>query len=52
MKSGNDDLGFGVYDPRFQDALKAGRNETIAFYVFDLLHLNGYDVKPLPLLQL
>jgi hypothetical protein len=33
-----------------QDALKVGRNETIAFYVFDLLHLNGHDVKPLPLL--
>ncbi|MDQ6703052.1 MAG: DNA ligase D, partial [Pseudomonadota bacterium] len=34
-----------------QAALKAGRNETIAFYVFDLLYLNGHDVKPLPLLQ-
>jgi bifunctional non-homologous end joining protein LigD len=34
-----------------QDALKAGRNETITFYVFDLLHLNGHDVKPLPLLE-
>ncbi len=34
-----------------QAALKAGRNETVAFYVFDLLYLNGHDVKPLPLLQ-
>jgi bifunctional non-homologous end joining protein LigD len=34
-----------------QDALKAGRNETIAFYAFDLLYANGHDMKPLPLLQ-
>ncbi|MGH6795561.1 MAG: DNA ligase D, partial [Methylocella sp.] len=34
-----------------QDALKAGRNDAITFYLFDLLHLNGHDVKPLPLLQ-
>jgi bifunctional non-homologous end joining protein LigD len=34
-----------------QEALKAGRNGAIAFYLFDLLHLNGHDVKPLPLLQ-
>ena len=34
-----------------QDALKSGRNDTIVFYVFDLLYLNGHDMKALPLLQ-
>ncbi|MGH6846654.1 MAG: DNA ligase D, partial [Methylocella sp.] len=34
-----------------QEAIKAGRNDAITFYLFDLLHLNGHDVKPLPLLQ-
>ncbi|MGH6846995.1 MAG: DNA polymerase ligase N-terminal domain-containing protein, partial [Methylocella sp.] len=33
-----------------QEAIKAGRNDAITFYLFDLLHLNGHDVKPLPLL--
>ena len=34
-----------------QEAIKAGRNGAITFYLFDLLHLNGHDVKPLPLLR-
>jgi bifunctional non-homologous end joining protein LigD len=34
-----------------QGAIKSGRNDAITFYLFDLLHLNGHDVKPLPLLQ-
>ncbi len=34
-----------------QEALKSGHGESITFYVFDLLHLNGHDLKPLRLLQ-
>ncbi|MGH6839967.1 MAG: DNA ligase D, partial [Methylocella sp.] len=34
-----------------QEAIRAGRNGAITFYLFDLLHLNGHDLKPLPLLQ-
>lgn len=31
--------------------LKAGRSAAMLFYAFDLLHLNGRDVRPLPLLE-
>lgn len=34
-----------------QDALKAGREQTIVFYMFDLLYLNGFDLRALPLAQ-
>ena len=32
-----------------QQALKAGQDERMEFYVFDLLHLNADDLRPLPL---
>ncbi|HYP57224.1 MAG TPA: DNA ligase D [Beijerinckia sp.] len=32
-----------------QDALKSNRQERIVFYLFDLLYLNGHDLKPLAL---
>ncbi|MEA2563463.1 MAG: bifunctional non-ous end joining protein LigD [Acidobacteriota bacterium] len=33
-----------------QNALGGGR-ENLVFFAFDLLHLDGYDLRPLPLLQ-
>jgi bifunctional non-homologous end joining protein LigD len=35
--------------PALQAALAAGRDQTLNFYVFDLLHLNGWDLRPCPL---
>ena len=32
-----------------QQDLKSGRHDRMAFYVFDLLHLDGADLTPLPL---
>lgn len=32
-----------------QQALKSGDEEQMAFYAFDLLHLDGTDLRPLPL---
>jgi len=32
-----------------QQELKAGRDSRMAYYVFDLMHLNGDDLRPLPL---
>jgi bifunctional non-homologous end joining protein LigD len=32
-----------------QQDLKAGRHDRMVLYVFDLLHLDGTDLKPLPL---
>ncbi len=32
-----------------QEDLKNGRHDRMAFYVFDLMHLNGTDLKPRPL---
>jgi bifunctional non-homologous end joining protein LigD len=32
-----------------QQDLKAGRHDRMAFYVFDLLHCDGSDLRPLPL---
>jgi len=44
--------GGGIADfAALQEAIKAGRNGAITFYLFDLLHLSGHDVKPLPLFQ-
>ncbi|MEJ0094431.1 MAG: DNA ligase D [Methylocella sp.] len=34
-----------------QDALKEGRQEAIVFYAFDLLYLNGFDLRPAPLTE-
>jgi len=34
-----------------QNVLTSGKNENIFFYVFDILHLDGQDLQPLPLLD-
>ena len=34
-----------------QDDLKTGRQDRMAYYVFDLLHLDGQDLTPAPLLE-
>jgi bifunctional non-homologous end joining protein LigD len=34
-----------------QQALSAGRDEQIVYYVFDLLFLDGYDLRPAPLAE-
>ena len=37
--------------PDLQAALSAGQTEQLHFYVFDLLHLNGWDLRPCRLLD-
>jgi bifunctional non-homologous end joining protein LigD len=37
--------------PGLQAALKAGRDDRLLFYVFDLLHLDGWDLRPCSLLK-
>ena len=32
--------------PGLQSALKTGRDDTLVFYAFDLLHLDGWDLRP------
>src|SRR5215831_16477412 len=32
--------------PDLQTALSAGRDGVLFFYVFDLLHLDGWDLRP------
>jgi len=32
--------------PGLQAALRTGRDETLVFYAFDLLHLDGWDLRP------
>ncbi|NEX45907.1 DNA ligase D [Pseudotabrizicola algicola] len=34
-----------------QADLSAGRDDRFVFYAFDLLHLDGHDLRPLPLLE-
>jgi bifunctional non-homologous end joining protein LigD len=34
-----------------QEALSAGRHDSIVIFLFDLLHLDGSDLRPLPLEQ-
>ncbi len=34
-----------------QDDLKNGRQDRMAYYVFDLLHLDGHDLVPAPLIE-
>lgn len=34
-----------------QSDLKAGRDDRMVYYVFDLLHLDGYDLRGAPLLE-
>ncbi|HTW71815.1 MAG TPA: DNA ligase D [Acetobacteraceae bacterium] len=37
--------------PALQAALSAGRDNTLIFYVFDLLYLDGWDLRPCGLLD-
>jgi bifunctional non-homologous end joining protein LigD len=37
--------------PGLQAALKSGRDDRLLFYAFDLLHLDGWDLRPCPLLE-
>ena len=37
--------------PGLQTALKAGRDDTLLFYAFDLLHLDGWDLRPCTLVD-
>ncbi len=32
--------------PALQAALSGGHDETLVFYLFDLLHLDGWDLRP------
>src|SRR6185369_12586731 len=34
-----------------QEALSEKTNGRLIYYVFDILHLDGYDLRPLPLVQ-
>ncbi len=34
-----------------QNSLEEGQSEDLVYYIFDLLYLNGYDVRHLPLLD-
>ena len=34
-----------------QDALATGATERLVFYAFDILYLDGYDLRPLPLTE-
>ncbi|WP_088344511.1 MULTISPECIES: DNA ligase D [Rhodomicrobium] len=34
-----------------QDDLSTGRGDRLAYYVFDLLYRDGYDLRPLPLIE-
>ncbi len=37
--------------PMLQAALSAGHDNTLHFYAFDLLHLNGWDLRQCPLVE-
>jgi bifunctional non-homologous end joining protein LigD len=37
--------------PGLQSALKDGRDDTLTFYAFDLLHLNGWDLRGCQLVE-
>jgi bifunctional non-homologous end joining protein LigD len=43
-----DDKGVSSFS-LLQQALKSGDDQRMVFYVFDLLHLDGHDLRPLPL---
>jgi bifunctional non-homologous end joining protein LigD len=45
-----DDNGISSFS-ELQAALKAGERERFIYYVFDLLHLDGRDLTPLPLIE-
>lgn len=43
--------GAGASDfPALQADLSAGRKDRFVFYAFDLMHLNGYDLRDVPLI--
>jgi bifunctional non-homologous end joining protein LigD len=44
----NDERGVSSFSA-LQQALKSGDSGAMSYYVFDLLHLNGDDLRPLPL---
>ena len=44
-----DENGVSVFSA-LQDDLKSGRTDRLVYYVFDLLHLDGQDLTPAPLL--
>jgi bifunctional non-homologous end joining protein LigD len=44
----NDEHGVSSFSA-LQQALKSGDNGAMTYYVFDLMHLNGDDLRPLPL---
>lgn len=44
----NDEHGVSSFSA-LQQALKSGKDADMAYYVFDLMHLNGDDLRPLPL---
>lgn len=44
----NDEHGVSSFSA-LQQALKSGNDAAMAYYVFDLMHLNGDDLRPLPL---
>ena len=37
--------------PDLQAALSEGRDDRLFFYLFDLLHLNGWDLRPCALIE-
>jgi ATP-dependent DNA ligase len=41
----------GVELPRAPDRSPTGRDDKLFFYVFDLLHLNGWDLRGCTLLE-
>ena len=43
-----DDKGISDFSG-LQQALKSGRDDTLVYYLFDLLYLDGHDLRPLPL---
>jgi len=43
-----DDKGVSSFS-LLQQALKSGNDQRMVFYVFDLMHLDGADLRPLPL---
>ena len=45
-----DDAGVSSF-PSLQADLKAGRIDRMAFYAFDLLYLDGYDLTKVPLIE-
>jgi bifunctional non-homologous end joining protein LigD len=43
--------GFASDFSALQDALSTGKTDGLIFYAFDLLYLNGHDLRPAPLIE-